>query len=47
MSLLLGIGYLLFDAWLKFSLMVVVAAISTFLVVRTMPRVLKQGEAEQ
>ena len=46
-SLLLGIGYLLFDAWLKFSLMAAIAAISTFLVVRTMPTVLKQGESER
>ena len=42
-SLLLGIGYLIFTDWPRFSAMAVVAAGSVALVYRNLPIVLSQG----
>ena len=44
MSLLLGIGYLLFGSWLKFLLMLAIAVLSAVLVARHLPAVLAQSD---
>ena len=46
MSLLLGIGYLLFGYWGKFLLLATISVVSTALVVKYMPAVLSQGANE-